>query len=179
MFHPSSAKPIAVRMRHSSSYPDERIPITSSLPVEPPRLSPPETFGSPVTYFCAERNLDVCPSCYSKFSSHLKSILNLTPCYSWEQRGFRPSDVQCDACQNRFEDVSESKVSVAIKLRGVLGNIDDIIRATTSFASTMNFQQMHAALCLGGFSAEEANKLIEGWSNARARGYCAETLGHK
>ena len=52
----------------------------------------------PQLYADAQRDLDVCVACFEKMTPHARTCIgNLLP-YTFERRGFSPSEITCDFC---------------------------------------------------------------------------------
>jgi len=98
-------------------------------------------FGSsrkPVVYCDKSGDLDCCLQCYEKFSSAAQRTLpNLEPVYSWEERLFTPDRITCDFCSKTAEP---SKLDVAVALVQSGFSVEHIRKACSNFEWPIDMQ---------------------------------------
>ena len=92
----------------------------------------------PVVYCDKTGDLDCCLQCYKKFSSAAQRTLpNLLPVYSWEERGFTPDRITCDFCSKTAEP---SKLEVAVALVQSGFSAEHIRKACSNFEWPIDMQ---------------------------------------
>eukprot|EP01031_Cornospumella_fuschlensis_P040592 gene40592-49489_t len=167
MLHSSAVKSVnhgvTMRMAHPSALNKERPASEVAVPMQLDERSE-NTASQPVVYTDFERNLDVCPACYNKFSKTMVQRLQLRAVRSWQERGFASHEVRCDACSEMC--AQQTKLSVATMLRGKMA-VKDIAAACQAFKlgvqGNLETGTLHTAcqaeLTAAGFSREEAAEL--------------------
>jgi hypothetical protein len=90
-------------------------------------------------YSCIPADIDCCLSCYAKMSDNARKQLNLLAVYNREERGHSGllhRFLWCDLCNGIInmstEDQGETKLQVALRLRGTL-SLKQVIKGHTAF----------------------------------------------
>jgi hypothetical protein len=154
MNNQSSYERVATLMSHKSPFGISKSPFGTSKVI--------------LVYSCIPADIDCCLSCYDKMSDNARKQLNLLAVYNREDRGYSGLLLRflwCDLCSGIInmstEDQGETKLQVALRLRGTL-SLKQVIRAIEPFDWPYNLADFRSGLTRGGYSEEETREIYNG-----------------